>query len=261
MLCLLNYARGTKVSARCESSVLSDEDCALEGRRHRPLRQVRARGLSAPREPRGPRRRIQRLVRREPLHRRGPLREPAGRRRPVAQLPRAPNEPLPAAVASRRNRASSQCRLRAVRRRGDLGEPVRRQVDEAMHLLFLDESGQLSERKFFALGGVALARRRLARAPRPLAGDAQLGARLAGRTRGQVARDPHGRGASGARRRRRRRARPCAAPLLRDAARHRARARDGARVLRAATRTRTPPDSCSSPSASSSCSRPPTTSG
>ena len=26
-----------------------------------------------------------------------------------------------------------------------------------MHLLFLDESGQLSERKFFALGGVALA--------------------------------------------------------------------------------------------------------
>jgi len=26
-----------------------------------------------------------------------------------------------------------------------------------MHLLFLDESGQLAERKFFALGGVALA--------------------------------------------------------------------------------------------------------
>ena len=30
-------------------------------------------------------------------------------------------------------------------------------TDTQMHLLFLDESGQLSERKFFALGGVALA--------------------------------------------------------------------------------------------------------
>ena len=49
-----------------------------------------------------------------------------------------------------------------------------------MHLLFLDESGQLSERKFFALGGVALRDSRLARAPRPLAGDARR-ARLAGR--------------------------------------------------------------------------------
>ena len=30
-------------------------------------------------------------------------------------------------------------------------------TDTQVHLLFLDESGQLSERKFFALGGVALA--------------------------------------------------------------------------------------------------------
>ena len=29
-------------------------------------------------------------------------------------------------------------------------------TDTRMHLLFLDESGQLSERRFFAIGGVAL---------------------------------------------------------------------------------------------------------
>jgi hypothetical protein len=35
------------------------------------------------------------------------------------------------------------------------GDPGRR-TDTHVHLLFLDESGQLSERRFFALGGVAL---------------------------------------------------------------------------------------------------------
>ena len=42
-----------------------------------------------------------------------------------------------------------------------------------MHLLFLDESGQLSERRFFALGGVALRDRDWHRAARPVAGNAR----------------------------------------------------------------------------------------
>ena len=69
------------------------------------------------------------------------------------------------------------------------------------------------------------------RAARPLAGDARR-AQLAGRAGGQVARHPHRRGAAAARRRRRRGARPRADPLLRDAARHRARPPGRAGVLR-----------------------------
>ena len=92
---------------------------------------------------------------------------------------------------------------------GDAG----RRTDTHVHLLFLDESGQLSERRFFALGGVALRDRDWHAAARPLAGDARR-ARLAGRPGGQVARHPHRRGAAAARgrgRRHARRARPSAA--------------------------------------------------
>ena len=83
-----------------------------------------------------------------------------------------------------------------------------------VHLLFLDESGQLSERRFFALGGVALRdadwqrlrdlwQETLAAHGWPGEGD-------------QVARDPHRRGAARARRRGRDHARPLAASLLRE---------------------------------------------
>ncbi len=49
-----------------------------------------------------------------------------------------------------------------------------------MRLLFLDESGQLAERRFFALGGVAVRDTDWHAAARPLAGDAAR-ARLAAR--------------------------------------------------------------------------------
>ena len=81
-----------------------------------------------------------------------------------------------------------------------------------VHLLFLDESGQLSERRFFALGGVAV-RDRDWHTLRDLWQETLAAHALAGRPRGQVARHPHRRGSA-----RRSRTRSCATIAARPSA-------------------------------------------